>query len=408
MTDRSFAAAAHLLAGRVGLRLDPAIRGRLSRALADEAAHRGTSVDEYAATLESDAGALQALLDRVTVQETAWFRDAGQFEAFRGLLATLPSPLLVWSAGCSNGQEPYSLAMALDEAGRGDWRIVATDISTRALARTRRAHYSDRELRGLSAARRERYLAPVAGGFEVVPALRQRVEVQRHNLAADPPPFAPGSCAVVFCRNVLIYFGNADVGAFLDRLARWIVPGQWLFVGYSESLWQVTEAFRLERLGEAFAYQRVEPAAPRPAGKAPAKREGPAAARTRTARDPRPRAEARPARRPQPAPASTPARGDDVPALLAAGEAASAAGDHAAAAAAFRKAAYLDPDQPAAHLQLGLALEAAGDPGAAQRAYRAARAALGRSGTAAVEAALEGFSPAEVARFLQSKLGDAP
>jgi chemotaxis methyl-accepting protein methylase len=419
VTDRSFASAARLLAGRVGLRLDPAIRGRLSRALADEATHRGITVDEYAAMLEADAGALQALLDRVTVQETAWFRDPGQFAAFTGLLPTLPAPLTVWSAGCSNGQEPYSLAMVLDEAGRSDWRIVATDISTRALARTREARYAERELRGLSGARRERYLAPGAGGvFEVVPALRQRVAVQRHNLAADPPPFTPGACSVVFCRNVLIYFGHEDVSAFLSRLGRWLLPGHWLFVGYSESLWQVTSDFRLERLGDAFAYQRVDPAAvsaapPRPASS----RQPPTAARRREAAnhggarpgraDPAARVEPKARRRPAPAAATQASETADVRALLAAGEAASAAGDHTGAAALFRKAAYLDPDQPAAHLQLGLALEAAGDPAAARRAYRAARSALDRSGIAAVEAALEGFSPAEVGRFLDAKLGGA-
>jgi tetratricopeptide (TPR) repeat protein len=217
---------------------------------------------------------------------------------------------------------------------------------------------------------------------------------------------------VVFCRNVLIYFGNADVGAFLDRLAHWLLPGQWLFVGYSESLWQVTEAFRLERLGDAFAYQRVESAAPPAPARNPGRRDTAGRSRPVPA-DPLPRRERRPGRtdppsraepRSRPAPVAAPAV-DDVQALLAAGEAASAAGDHAGAAASFRKAAYLDPEQPAAHLQLGLALEAAGDATAAQRAYRAARAALGRSGVAAVEAALEGFSPSEVARFLELKLG---
>jgi chemotaxis protein methyltransferase CheR len=420
VSDRSFASAARLLAGRVGLRLDPAIRGRLTRALADEAAHRGITVDEYATTLEADAGALQALLDRVTVQETAWFRDPGQFVALSGLLAALPAPLTVWSAGCSNGQEPYSLAMTLDEAGRGDGRIVATDISTRALARTRQARYDERELRGLSPARRERYLTPSPeGGFEIVPGLRQRVAVQRHNLAADPPPFTPGACSVVFCRNVLIYFGADDVSAFLSRLSRWLSPGQWLFVGYSESLWQVTSDFKLERLGEAFAYQRVDPVAAGPVAPAPqpaAARPPSTAGRRREAAGHRgarpgrvePATRSEPAARRRPAvaeAASDTGESDDVRTLLAAGEAASAAGDHAAAAASFRKAAYLDPDQPAAHLQLGLALEAAGDTAAARRAYRAARGALDRSGVAAVEAAVEGFSPAEVARFLDAKLG---
>jgi chemotaxis protein methyltransferase CheR len=345
--------------------------------------------------------------------------------------------LLIWSAGCSNGQEPYSLAMLLDEAGRADWRIVASDISTRALGRTRRARYSERELRGLTPARRARYLAPAGdGSYEIAAPLRQRVEVVRHNLAADPPPFPPGSCPVVFCRNVLIYFGHRDVSLFLDRLGQWLLPGQWLFVGYSESLWQLTSAFKLERLGEAFAYRRVAAAAavpePVPAGPAPtqpARRRPPrpaapppgtatagragSAARTGSGAGTASGAGSAGRSRSQAGTAGAgtglaatdaAAASDDVRTLLAAGEAASAGGDHPAAVASFRKAAYLDPDQPAAHLQLGLALEATGDQRAAQRAFRAARAALGRSGTATVEAALEGFSPAEMTRFLDAKL----
>ncbi|MEA3019184.1 MAG: chemotaxis protein methyltransferase CheR, partial [Actinomycetota bacterium] len=253
--------AGRLLSRRVGLRLDPAIRGRLARAVRDEAIRCGDDESTYVARLETDPELLQHLLNRVTVQETSFFRDPGQFAALaEHVLPALRAgggPVRVWSAGCSNGQEPYSLAMTLAESGIDDWGVIASDISTNALGRTRRARYRERELRGLSAARRSRFLSSVGvDEWEIVPSLRERVTLVQHNLAADAPPFEPGACQVVFCRNVLIYFQHDDVVAFLDRVATRLPATGHLFLGYSESLWQVTDRFQLIRLGDAFAYQQ--------------------------------------------------------------------------------------------------------------------------------------------------------
>ena len=366
----------HLLARRVGLRLDPALRGRLARGVIEAAEAQNQDLTTYVASLDAHPAALQDLLNRVTVQETAFFRDANQFAALaQRVLPDLAPPVTIWSAGCSNGQEPYSLAMALDESGCSAWRVVATDLSTRALERARRASYSAAELEGLSPERRQRYLVPAGSRWEVTPALRARVDFAHHNLVADPPPFGAGQCQVVFCRNVLIYFRPEDVVAFLERLAHRLLPGGWLFLGYSESLLHVTDSFTLLRLGDAFVYRRPGPAQPK-----------------------QPLARPRRARRP---PASLPTNRD----LQAVGEAAMSAGDAAGAIVAFRKCAYLDPDEPIAHLHLGLALEAANDMPAARRAYTAARAALGRGGeTGTSEVALEGYHGAELVRLLDEKL----
>jgi chemotaxis protein methyltransferase CheR len=401
MTERALEEVGRLLSRRVGLRLDPAIRGRLRHAVRDEAARLGLEPESYASSLERDADQLQALLNRVTVQETSFFRDPGQFDALR--TDVLPELLAaggrveVWSAGCANGQEPYSLAMALDEAGIRDWHVTATDISTVALERTRAGRYRERELRGLSAEQRSQHLTRLDDDtWEVAAPLRARVTTVRNNLAADPLPASVGGCQVVFCRNVLIYFGHDDVVAFLDRLARRLPPTAYLFLGYSESLWQVTDRFRLVRLGDAFAYRpttgadAVEPppATPRPVVRAPAPIPAPPRVR-----------EPRPQRQPVPEPEPAP----DVPALLADGEAALDRGDHAAAVAAFRKAVYLDPDHPVVHLNLGLALETAGDVNAARRAYAVGRAALDRCDTAAVESTLEGYHLDDLVRLLDRK-----
>jgi chemotaxis protein methyltransferase CheR len=407
VSERAVEEVGRLLSRRVGLRLDPAIRGRLERAVRDQAARHGEDQADYVARLEADPDRLQELLNRVTVQETSFFRDPAQFVAFAEhvvpVLIDGGGRVEIWSAGCANGQEPYSLAMTLAESGLADWHVTASDLSTDALSRTRGARYATRELRGLSANRRARHLVPVdRDQWQVAPELRDKVTAIRHNLAEDPPPFQPGQCQVVFCRNVLIYFGHDDVVAFLDRLRTWLPPTAFLFLGYSESLWQVTDRFQLVRLGEAFAYRpATEQATP-----APSARPSPPPA-------PRPAPPSAPSPAPAPAPAPPPA---SVPSslvapsaveLMAEGEAALDRGEHATAVAAFRKAAYLDPDHPIAHLNLGLALEVAGDGPAARRAYAAARAALDRCDTAAVEAALEGYQLDGITRLLDAKL-DTP
>jgi chemotaxis methyl-accepting protein methylase len=380
------------LARRVGWRIDPKEQGRLARCVAAAAAARDLEVRDYVAQLESDPIALQDLLDRVTVQETAFFRDRSQFDALaESVLPGLAAPVTVWSAACSNGQEAYSVAMVLAELGHAGSRVIATDISTKAIGRTRRGWYSNAELKGVSQVRRDRFLTSADGGFEIVPELRARVDVGHLNLATDPPPFAAGSNAVVLCRNVLIYFSPAEIVRFIERLADWIAPGSWLFLGYSESLRHVSERFELVRVGDAFLYRCV---ASRGTNRAPAPNRAPK--RQLPKRDvptQRPRrtviAEVAPV---------------DVATLPAIGAAAGQSGDHAAAVTAFRKHAYLNPNQPIAHLHLGLALEASGDVSAACRAYAAARNALDRSDAAMVEETLEGYGVDELARLLDMKL----
>jgi chemotaxis protein methyltransferase CheR len=387
--------AAELMDRELGLRPDHSLRGRLQRCLRDESAARGENLAGYVARLAADPSARQSLYDRLTVQETAFFRHPGQFEALADrVLPGIDGPALIWSAGCSNGQEPYSLTMILDEqAAPGS--VIATDVSTQALRRTSEASYHGRELTGLSSARRDRYLTGgpegLGGRWEVCKGLRDRVTVQHHNLITDPLPDHVARCQVVFCRNVLIYFSTEHVSAFLTRLAEALPPGACLFLGYAETIWQVTHLFEPVRLGDAFEYHR--------------RRDRPLPSAVRTPAPP-----ARPARkRPAPPPRDEPAAPSRPPSLVQAGQAAGAGAaggasdDRQAAIGEFRRYAFLEPDQPIAHLQLGLALEAAGDLLAAQRAYRAARSALDRCEAPVVESALGGYRVEELIRLLDRK-----
>ncbi|WP_205695538.1 protein-glutamate O-methyltransferase CheR [Conexibacter sp. SYSU D00693] len=384
--------AAALLRDRSGLALDAHGRDRLREALAQEGARRGLAEAELVARAAQERELLQALVDGATLQETSFFRDPAVFDALRDeVLPRLDDPVVVWSAGCADGHEPYSLAMLLAESGRRGWRVVGTDVSSAALRRARGATYPERRLRGLSAERRARFLEPASdGASRVVAQLRDHVVLAQHNLATDPPPLEAQGAGLVLCRNVLIYLDPDATRGFLDRLHDWLAPGALLVAGAAESLLHLTTRFRLVPLGPGFVYRRdlARPSTPAPSPRPPVPRQPSAA----------------PPRRRGPGPPALPPA-PDAAALDAAGQEALAAGRTDEAVGAFRRVVYLDPDGVLGHLHLGLALEAAGDAGAT-RAFRAARAALRRTEPRGVAGALGGYRVEELERMLAAKLED--
>ena len=247
---------AGLLFDRIGLRPDPTVRGRLHRAIRDELDGRGEDIDNYVDRLSEGGDVLQGLLNRVTVQETAFFRHAEQFEVLaRDVLPTLPQPIRIWSAGCANGQEPFSLAMLLEELSI-DGSVIATDLATTALQRTVAARYGPREVSGLSPSRIARHLDRAGDDWQVTAAVRARVRALHHNLL-DPLPAEVRSCQVIFCRNVLIYLSPGHARAFLDRIANAFPPETAIFLGAAETMWQVSDRFRADPAGDTFIHRRV-------------------------------------------------------------------------------------------------------------------------------------------------------
>ncbi|MEG3153175.1 CheR family methyltransferase, partial [Sphingomonas sp. ZT3P38] len=185
-------------------------------------------------------------------QETSFFRDAGVLEmlveAAQALQAKSPGRRLrIWSAGCSNGQEPYSLAMLFEEAGAARGipmpEIVATDVSAAAVARARAGRFSQFEIqRGLPVRRMIDWFDTADGEWIVRPELAMHVQFRRHNLAKDPPP--AGKFDLVLCRNVLLYFG-ADLRTQVFRTLRsGIRDGGLLVLGAGETVIGQTDAFR--------------------------------------------------------------------------------------------------------------------------------------------------------------------
>jgi len=388
LTDHEVARVATLLRARAGFRGDPLLLGRLPRCLLDAARDTGLPIGAYLAALPDDDHALQQLVDRVTIQESRFFRDEGQFETLaRDVLPTMPSGV-IWSAGCANGQEAWSLAITLLESGRTDCSILATDISTAALRRAEEGRYLARELRGLSPERRDRWFVARNDGFEVDPEARRLVRFAHHNLSAEPVPFPAGQCRIVFCRNVIIYFPDDEITALLGRIAGGLGPAGLLFLGYSESLSWLKTPFERIRLGDTFVY--------RVAGSAGGNGAGPARS-ARPARPARPKGERRRPAAPESKP--DPERADH---FLIEGQEALSTGDAARAVTAFRKATYLRPGDTTVSLHLAFALDALGDAEAARRWFRFAYEAIVASDGA--RPVLEGWSTEELIRLLERKL----
>ena len=379
-TPDQLTAAGRSIARHTGLSASGAGNARLESRLRERSAALGMTVDAYVARLEHDADETQNLVDHLTIQETSFFRDEFHFEALvRRVLPASRGPVTVWSAGCATGAEPYSLAMALHEAGVDDFRVVATDISRPAVERVRAGWYRESELRGLSAARRGRYLARAGDGWEIDPDLRARITVEHHNLLVDPVPAAPGELLAVFCRNVFIYLERARITTFLETLRPHLADEGVVFVGGSESIWAIPEGYRLDRLGDAFCYRRARRCAAPP---------------TTPATPPKPRAPRRPV--PEPAVIAPAAPVEPTPTAVL---------DRATTEVErHRRAVYRSPDDVLAHLRLALALEADDDLHAAQRAFRAALGALARADERQVEVGLEGYDVTTLRTMLELKI----
>ena len=447
-THLGFARVAAVLAERAGLHFapnrQPAAELAMRRVLDDlrlddplVLARRAAREDEV----------LDRVLAEVTIGETYFFREPTQLEVVR--TAALPAlrerrsparPLRAWSAGCASGEEAYTLAILLGEAGfgRGAARVLGTDVSRPRLAAAQRARYTRWSLRGVPEERVGRYFVRRGRFFHLRPELQASVDFRPLNLADRDWAGAgvePGTMDLVLCRNVLIYLDRATVVAVARRLLESLSDDGWLFLGASDLLLSELPGFETVVTGAGLAYRRAQgrparrAAAPEPARAERGDVEVPVVATRADLAEPA--RGARPAERAAPATdgRSRYAGGDYataaeiartvverdpgdadawillVRALANAGRLAEAeraceaamarhaeraelpylhavllaqGGRHAASAAAARQALYLDRSLAVAHLALGAALAREGHADTAQRVYGAAERLLER------------------------------
>jgi chemotaxis protein methyltransferase CheR len=208
---------------------------------------------------------LAAIIDELTTNETYFFRERAQLRALieeivpERLTQRSAGPVNVWSAGCSSGEEPYTIVMMALEAGLRpghDIRVHASDISRRCLAKARAGEYREASFRETPPELRGRYFKENGGLSVLSQGVRKHVYFTRMNLL-EPARFALlGALDVVLCRNVIIYFDRETKKQVVDSFAEHIVPGGYLLLGHSESLIQVTSAFELAHLRSDLVYKK--------------------------------------------------------------------------------------------------------------------------------------------------------
>jgi chemotaxis protein methyltransferase CheR len=178
--------------------------------------------------------------------------------------AKTAAPMRVWSAACASGEEPYSIVIAILEAGLADRpiEIVASDASEAALARARVGFYRERSFRALPAHLRDKYFTRVPDGWQIDPAIISRVTFRRANLVVSTEILDLAQAQVVFCRNVFIYFSPDAIRRTISTFASRMQEGAHLFVGSSESLLRLTTDFELHEIQDAYGYVRRPPGSP--------------------------------------------------------------------------------------------------------------------------------------------------
>lgn len=229
--------------------------------------------DKYYYLLKYDpnsAREMRALFDSVTTNETSFFRSPPQIQAFQEKV--LPEVITrkeklsdrrirLWSAGCSTGEEPYTMGIVLkqvlnDKGALWDVKIVASDISEKALRSAKTAVYSDYTLRSVPPEIKQGFFLPEGNSYRIADDVRSLVDLQYLNLNDARRVQVMKGFDVVFCRNVLIYFDDEAKKRFVAQLYDCLNHGGYLFIGHSESLHNISRAFKLVHFPGALGYKK--------------------------------------------------------------------------------------------------------------------------------------------------------
>jgi chemotaxis protein methyltransferase CheR len=258
-TDADFSALRTLVRSATGINLADSKRelvyGRIARRL------RALELDSFKAYRELlDEGDPQELVEfcnAITTNLTSFFRESHHFDYLRDQVlkpwaeAGPGRRMRIWSAGCSTGEEPYSIAMTIAEGvprwQSRDIRVLATDIDSQVLAHGREGVYTAERVAGMGARRTAAHFEEAAGearkAYKVRGELAAMIAFKQLNLMHELP--MPGPIDVIFCRNVVIYFDKETQRQLFARIARLQRPGQILFLGHSESLFKVSDDYTL-------------------------------------------------------------------------------------------------------------------------------------------------------------------
>jgi len=214
--------------------------------------------DDYFSALSGDARLRNEFLDRMTINVSEFWRNPNRWQVLKDkflpqIVKESPRPS-IWSAACSTGEEPYTLAMILDSLGALDkTTLLATDIDEGVLAKAKEGIYLERSLRDVPAAFKNNYFTPEDGAFRVAERLRKAVKLQKQNLLLDP---FGSKYDLIVCRNVMIYFTEDAKHVLYGKFASALRPGGLLFVGSTEQIFSPGQ-YGLET-ADTFFYRRVD------------------------------------------------------------------------------------------------------------------------------------------------------
>ena len=280
MKDREYRWFADLVRSHCGISFGPDTRFLLERRIAGRMRELSTtSFSAYQFELRNDSrrdGELAALVDELTTNETYFFRERSQLRALVGEI--LPEalvarrergtgPVSVWSAGCSSGEEPYSIVILAREAGfdpERDLRVYASDISRRMMRRARAGSYREASFRETEPALRARYFEEKDGTWTISDAVKKCVDFIHLNLVDRSRVALLGSMDVILCRNVMIYFDPHTKCSVISTFENKLRPGGHLLLGHSESLINVTSGLELRHLKSDLVYRKPIPGLGRP------------------------------------------------------------------------------------------------------------------------------------------------
>ncbi|HEY4307612.1 MAG TPA: protein-glutamate O-methyltransferase CheR [Gemmatimonadaceae bacterium] len=271
LPDSAYTLLREIIVERTGIWFDETKRGLMADKLSELVAANGlTSFLDYYYLLRYDENAdphWSALMDRLSVPETFFWRQAEQIEAVAKVVApahflAYPGrPLRIWSAGCCTGEEPISLSIALAEAGlleRYPIDIVATDGSAEMIARAKHGSYGERSFRQLPPELKAKYFREdLNNRWRPIDALRKPIRWSVANLASTEDVKRHAACDVIFCRNVFIYFSDDAIRSTVRTFTEFLSPDGFLFVGASESLSRLGVELELAEVGGAFTYVRL-------------------------------------------------------------------------------------------------------------------------------------------------------
>jgi chemotaxis protein methyltransferase CheR len=370
-----------LLAHHTGFALDGERGQRARAAIRESMKHAGLSDDHvYLALVRADPRVLDDLVSKILVGETYFVREPQHWVLVRDtVLAEImercgPSHVVrCWSAGCASGEEAYSLAIVLEQAGMsGRASVVGTDISRTALARARAATYTAWSLRAASDEYCERWFHRCGNDYVVTAAVRDCVAFQYLNLAADAYPSmisGIGAQDLILCRNVLLYFDRETTARVMKQLFASLAPGGWLICGSSDPSPVEHAAFQAVMYPEGIAYRRPLSADPLETSCSSTAGPAPITGALDSATPARDVADTRTA-------AATARHQLDPERYYARAMALVDLGRLDDAVAELRRVLYLDRTLAVAHFALGVLLERAGEASKARRSYRNAAGAV--------------------------------